>query len=321
MKEKLNAFRVVFAGTPEFSVPCLQALIDSPLNVVAVYTQPDRNAGRGLKVKMSPVKALALSAGIPVEQPNTLKADSELFKLKSYRPHIIIVVAYGLILPLSVLKVPSYGCLNVHASLLPRWRGASPIQHAILSGDAESGISYMLMNAGLDTGPIIAQRSLLIKPSWTSRHLHDALAALGAKYLVDTVYSWVNNELIVEEQEEETATKAPKIKKEDGNIDWRQSAKEIQHRVNAFNPWPIAYSYLNGELVRVYAVSVMASDAVAEPGTILNVNKSSIDVACGHQILCLTECQLAGGKVLPVAEILKSKSEWFKPGNQFSRQP
>lgn len=295
----------------------MQALLDADVEVVAVYTQPDRAAGRGLKITQSPVKQLALAANIPVEQPASLKDEGEHFKLTRYKADIMIVVAYGLILPSAVLKIPRYGCLNVHASLLPRWRGASPIQHAIKAGDAETGITYMLMDAGMDTGPILKQVPVLLKPSWNSNQLHDCLAQLGAKYLVDVIHEWVTDDIKPQAQESEYVTYAPKINKEDANLNWKDSAKRLQHTINAFNPWPVAFSYLDGNRIRIYEVAVMASEAVMEPGTIINVRDNAIDVACGHHILSLLKCQLAGGKVMPMGEILKSKRDWFAIGKQF----
>ncbi|NLG77827.1 MAG: methionyl-tRNA formyltransferase, partial [Xanthomonadaceae bacterium] len=233
-----SPFSIVFAGTPEFSVPTLKALLDSRHRVAAVYTQPDRPAGRGRQLTASPIKRVALEHGIHVEQPATLKDAAAVARLASFSADLMIVVAYGLLLPQSVLDTPRLGCVNVHASLLPRWRGAAPIQRAILAGDRETGVTIMQMDAGLDTGPMLLQRSTPIAERETSATLHDRLAAIGAEALLDALDSLP--QIVPQAQPDEGVTYAAKIRKEEARIDWSRSASEIDRMVRAFDPWPVA---------------------------------------------------------------------------------
>jgi methionyl-tRNA formyltransferase len=318
MSVKGKSLRVIFAGTPAFAVPCLQALLSSSHEVVAVYTQPDRKAGRGLRLQASPVKQLALQANVPVEQPVTLAEAQTQMRLEAYQADVMIVVAYGLILPSAVLSLPRLGCLNVHGSLLPRWRGATPMQQAILAGDAETGISFMLMDAGLDTGPVLRQQVVSLDPTWNTAQLHDVLAMLGAEHLLEVIQDWSDATIQAQAQRQDEVTYAPKIKKQDAEVDWSGSASVLQRLVNAYNPWPIAYSSINGQRIRIYTAKATENTTAEVAGTIVALHQDAIEVACGQNTLRLLAVQFAGGKVLPVAEILHAKRDLFTIGGQFT---
>jgi len=294
---------IIFAGTPEFAVPCLQALIDSPHNVIGVYTQPDRPAGRGRKLTASPIKQLALAHHIPVHQPLSLRTLPEQEILKSFNADLMVVVAYGLILPKAVLTIPRLGCINVHASLLPRWRGAAPIHRAILAGDTQTGIKIMQMDEGLDTGDMLLQVPCPIEPTDTAQQLHDRLAPLGAQALLTYLAAPTQKT----PQNSDQATYAAKLTKTEAEIDWSHSAIDIERRVRAFNPWPVAYTYLNGQPLRLWsAVGAGLAPPSHIPGTILTANKSGIDVATGDGVLRLLAIQLPGGKHLTATEFLNA---------------
>ncbi|WP_233172039.1 methionyl-tRNA formyltransferase [Dyella sp. ASV21] len=299
--------RVVFAGTPEFSVPCLEACRASGAEVVAVYTQPDRPAGRGRKLTPSPVKQAALEAGIPVEQPESLKSPETRATLAAYAPDLMVVVAYGLILPRKVLATPRLGCWNVHASLLPRWRGAAPIQRAILAGDAESGVDLMQMEAGLDTGPVLLERRTPISPDDTGGSLHDRLSALGAEVLAEGLARVLAGEtLAVRPQPEEGVTYAHKLDKAEARLDFTRPAAELERKVRAFDPWPVAEGEVGSELLRIWAARAVPADAVAVPGSVLGMSREGIDVACGEGALRITALQRAGGKRISAADYLNA---------------
>ena len=307
--------RIVFAGTPEFAVQPLKALLDSKHSVIAVFTQPDRPAGRGQTLHASPVKALALSHHIPIYQPILLKNPEEQAKLHALQPDLLIVVAYGLLLPKAVLDIPKFGCINIHASLLPRWRGAAPIQHAILAGDKTTGICTMQMDEGLDTGDVLLKISCTIAPQETSKTLHDKLATLGAAALLETLEKFEHNALVPEKQDPTTATYATKISKTDAKIDWQESADVIDRKIRAFNPWPVAFAELSGQTIRIWSAKLNLTATVnnkIKPGTIIEIHKDSMDVATGDGVLTLLEIQLPGGKRLPVAEILHAKKALFR---------
>lgn len=307
---------IVFAGTPEFAVPALKHLVEKGYLITAVYTKPDRPSGRGQKITQSPVKSFALIHQIPVYQPETLKDPNEQRQLADLNPDLIIVAAYGLILPASVLKIPKLGCINIHASLLPRWRGASPIQHAILSGDEQTGITIMQMDVGLDTGDILYQIRCPIEKEDTSQILHNRLAELGALALAEALERLSSGSLRATQQEESGATYAHKIKKEDGNIDWKQPAIILERKIRAFNPWPAAYTHLKEKVIRVLQANVLdgSVEPAVLPGTILQASKLGIDVVTGNQILRLTQLQLPGSKVLFVKDILNAHQDLFKSG-------
>jgi methionyl-tRNA formyltransferase len=307
----MQPLRIVFAGTPEFAVPALQALHDAGHAIVAVYTQPDRPAGRCREVASSAVKQRALALGIPVEQPPTLKAPEALRSLAAYAPDLMIVAAYGLLLPQAVLDIPGLGCLNIHGSLLPRWRGAAPIQRAVLAGDERTGISIMLMDAGLDTGPELLRRELTIGPRETGGELHDRLALLGAQTIVDAVRGWAAGSIRATPQPAAGATYAAKIRKDEARIDWTKSAAEIDRQVRAFNPWPIAETRLGGEQVRIWEARPAASEIAVEPqaaaGTVLKAPAGRIVVATGDGLLELLTVQFPGRKPLKARDILNSR--------------
>ncbi len=306
-----QALRVVYAGTPEFAVPALQALLDSRHAVVAVYTQPDRPAGRGRKLRPSPVKALAQTHDLPVEQPARLKGSETLERLAGYAPDVMVVAAYGLILPQRVLALPAHGCLNIHASLLPRWRGAAPIQRALLAGDTETGVTIMQMAPGLDTGAMLLKRACPIRDTETAASLHDRLATLGAEALLATLEQLVAGELQPEPQDEAAACYAAKLDKAEAALDWCEPAVVLARQVRGFNPWPIAYTYYQGQPLRIWAATPLAADAevaARQPGEIVAATAAGIDVATGQGILRITELQLPGGKPLAAGQFLNARS-------------
>jgi methionyl-tRNA formyltransferase len=299
--------RIVFAGTPEFAVPALRACAARG-EVVAVYTQPDRPAGRGRQVQMSPVKQAALEIGLPVQQPLNFKSEEALDLLRSHAADLMVVVAYGLILPQAVLETPRLGCWNVHASLLPRWRGAAPIQRAIAAGDTVSGVCLMQMEKGLDTGPVLLQLKTPIGPKDTGGSLHDRLSQLGAEVLRDGLtLARAGMTLQAEAQPEAGVTYARKIDKAEAKLDWALSAKTLADQIRAFNPWPVAETELQGERVRVYQAQVVADDSGKPPGTLLAAGKAGIDIACGQGALRLLALQRDGGRVQSAAEYLNAR--------------
>ncbi|GAB2804931.1 methionyl-tRNA formyltransferase [Dyella kyungheensis] len=293
--------RVVFAGTPEFSVPCLEACRASGAEVVAVYTQPDRPAGRGRKLTPSPVKQAALAAGIAVEQPESLKSEEARATLAAYAPDLMVVVAYGLILPRKVLAIPRLGCWNVHASLLPRWRGAAPIQRAILAGDDESGVDLMQMEAGLDTGPVLLERRTPISGEDTGGSLHDRLSALGADALAEGLSRVLSGEtLLPRAQPEDGVIYAHKLDKAEARLDFRRPAIELERQVRAFDPWPVAEGDVAGEMLRIWAARAIEGNGA--PGSVLGMSREGIDIACGEGALRVTALQRSGGKRITAAD-------------------
>lgn len=307
--------RIVFAGTPEFAAQHLQALLDAGREVIAVYTQPDRPAGRGQKLMPSPVKQLALQHDIPVHQPQTLRDPAAQAELASLQADLMVVVAYGLILPQAVLDMPRLACINSHASLLPRWRGAAPIQRAIEAGDAESGVTVMQMEAGLDTGPMLLKVRTPIAPDDTGGSLHDRLAALGSNAVVEAVSALEAGTLAGEIQDDSLATYAHKLNKDEARIDWTRPAVELERRVRAFHPWPICHSTLDGAAVKIHAAEPGTGHGV--PGQIIDADKNGLDVACGEGSLRLTRLQLAGGKPLAFSDLFNSRREQFATGKAF----
>jgi methionyl-tRNA formyltransferase len=306
-----SALRLVFAGTPDFSVPALEALHAAGHTIAAVYTQPDRPAGRGRALAAGPVKRRATELGLVVEQPATLKTAEAQLRLASYAPDLMVVVAYGLILPPPLLAIPTHGCLNIHASLLPRWRGAAPIQRALLAGDPRTGVCIMLMDAGLDTGPELLRYEVEIGPHETGGQLHDRLAALGATAIVEAVPSWVEGRLEARPQPETGATYASKLRKEEAPIDWSQPAVAIERQVRAFNPWPVAEATVDGEQVRVWdarALPVERGDGPRAPGQVVHAAAGRLVVATGAGDLELLTLQFPGRRPLPVREILHARA-------------
>lgn len=309
--------RIVFAGTPEFAAVHLQALLDADLTPLAVYTQPDRPAGRGQKLMASPVKQLAIAHGIPVHQPVTLRDAQAQAELAALAPDLLVVVAYGLILPQAVLDIPRLGCINSHASLLPRWRGAAPIQRAVQAGDAESGVTVMRMEAGLDTGPMLLKVSTPISADDTGGSLHDRLVTLGAAAVVEAIPQLAAGTLHGEVQDDALASYAHKLNKDEARLDWSRPAEELERLVRAFNPWPICHTTLGAAALKVYAAELVEEgqgEGQGAPGTILDASRDGLTVACGQGALRLTRLQLPGGKPLGFAELYNSRREQFAPG-------
>jgi methionyl-tRNA formyltransferase len=294
--------RVLFAGTPEFALASLQALTKAGIVPFAVLTQPDRPAGRGKRLTASPVKQFALERGIEVLQPVTLKDPATAAQIAALQPDILVVAAYGLILPQSILDIPARGCLNVHASLLPRWRGAAPIQAAILAGDDETGVSLMAMTAGLDCGPVYVEEPITIGPEETAGELHDRLAALGGELLVRHFDAIVSGTLQAQPQDDDRATYAPKIGKQDARLDWREPAAVLQRRVRAYNPVPGAFFLLDDTAVKCWRAGVVAGSDEAEPGDVLSAGRDGIVVACGRDALRLDSLQRPGKRPVTAAE-------------------
>ena len=301
--------RIVFAGTPDFAVPCLRAAARHG-EVVAVYTQPDRPAGRGRGLAPSPVKRVAQELGIAVRQPENFRSVASKAELRELQPDLMVVVAYGLILPQSVLDIPAHGCWNVHASLLPRWRGAAPIQRAIQAGDRETGVCLMRMEKGLDTGPVLLSQSLEIGAEETGGQLHDRLALLGAQVLADGLGLLRAGILPVPRpQPDEGVSYAHKLDKGEAKLDWSRPATELAATVRAFNPWPMAECRLAGERLRIHGAVALEQAHDAGPGTLLRAGREGLDVACGEGVLRIRTLQRDGGKAITAADFLNARQE------------
>ena len=301
------ALRIVFAGTPGFAVPCLRAAAARG-EVVGVYTQPDRPAGRGRQLAPSPVKVEALARQLPVFQPENFRSPEAREQLRALQPDLMVVVAYGLILPQSVLDIPRFGCWNVHASLLPRWRGAAPIQRAIEAGDERSGVCLMQMEKGLDTGPVLLSLETAITPDDTGGSLHDRLAGLGAEVLSDGLKLLrAGMRPVPQPQPADGVTYAHKLDKAEARLDWTRPARELANRVRAFNPWPVAEAPVAGERLRIHAARALGLEHGQPPGTVLAAGREGLDVACGEGALRLLQVQREGGRVLPVADYLNAR--------------
>ncbi|WP_372875098.1 methionyl-tRNA formyltransferase [Pseudomonas sp.] len=307
-----ESLRIVFAGTPQFAAEHLKALLDSPHQIVAVYSQPDRPAGRGQKLAASPVKQLAEQHQIPVLQPQTLRDPAAQAELAALAPDLLVVVAYGLILPQAVLDIPRLGCINSHASLLPRWRGAAPIQRAIEAGDPESGVTVMQMEAGLDTGPMLLKVRTPIAADDTGGSLHDRLAGLGPQAVIQAIAGLAAGTLMGEVQDDSLATYAHKLNKDEARLDWTRPAVELERLIRAFHPWPICHSTLNGEALKVHAAEL--GEGSGAPGSLLSADKQGLTVACGQGALRLTRLQLPGGKALNFSDLYNSRREQFAVG-------
>lgn len=297
---------IVYAGTPEFAAVALQSLIDSPHNVVAVYTQPDRPAGRGRKLKAGPVKELAQQHGIEVYQPESLKSQEEQAILADLKPDVMVVAAYGLLLPREVLNIPPMGCLNIHASLLPRWRGAAPIQRAILAGDRQTGITIMQMDEGLDTGEMLYKLPTPINPDDTAAMLHDRLAELGAQAIIEALDGLQNGSLTPEAQDESQACYAKKLHKSEAAIDWQQPATRIAGQVAAFNPWPVAQTEWQGDKLRLWEAVAIDKSTTEPPGRVIQAGKEGIDIATGEGVLRVLRLQRPGGKPQAAADFINA---------------
>lgn len=295
--------KIIFAGTPEFAASALDALLKGH-QVVAVLTQPDRPSGRGMQLTASPVKQLAMEHGLPVLQPLTLKTEEAQQALAAINADVMVVAAYGLILPKSVLQRPRFGCLNIHASLLPRWRGAAPIQRAILAGDTETGITIMQMDEGLDTGDTLLKKQCAITVDETAGSLHDKLAKLGAQAIVEALHKLELGDLHAEPQEAQLATYAAKLVKSEAQLDWSQSATQLDRAVRGYFPFPIAYAFLRGTPIKILRARLVEGRKDTA-GTIIEVTKSHILVACGNGVLALETLQKPGGKALPAAQFVQ----------------
>ncbi len=313
-----DALRVAFAGTPEFAVPCLAACVATPgVEVVAVYTQPDRAAGRGRKLTASAVKDAALAARLVVEQPESFKAAEARRRLAAHRPDLLVVVAYGLILSPRVLAIPRLGGWNVHASLLPRWRGAAPIQRAILAGDRETGVGLMQMEAGLDTGPVLIERRTPIAADETGGRLHDRLAALGAEVLGAGLRRLVAGDPPTPAvQADAGVTYARKLDKAEARLDWSEPAIALERKVRAFDPWPVAETVLAGERVRVWSAQALPEAGGGLPGTVLAVDAGGIDIATGEGCLRILDLQRDGGRRMPAADWLNARADRVTAGGR-----
>ncbi|MDK2848364.1 MAG: methionyl-tRNA formyltransferase [Desulfuromonadales bacterium] len=299
--------RTIFMGTPDFALPTLQGLIEAGVNLRGVFTQPDRPRGRGKVLTPPPVKKLALAHDLPVFQPEKLRNPATVEQIRELRPDLIVVVAYGQILPKSVLDIPQYGCINVHASLLPRYRGAAPIHKAVIDGEQVTGVTTMLMDAGLDTGDILVRRATEIGSEETAGELHDRLALLGREAMEETLRRLCDGTLKAESQDDAKSCYAPMMKKEDGLIDWSRPAAEIHNQVRGLSPWPGAFTYWNGQLLKIGRTQAeKGADAV--PGTVVSADIEGVCIACGRGVLRVCELQLAGKKKLPAGDFLRGTS-------------
>jgi len=300
--------KIVFAGTPEFAATCLEALLHSEHEIMAVYTQPDRPAGRGRKLTASPVKALALEHNLPVLQPVSLKDPQVQKTLADWNADLMVVVAYGLILPESVLTAPRLGCVNVHASILPRWRGAAPIQRAILAGDPITGVTIMRMDAGLDTGDMLDIVTCPIEPGESAQVLHDRLAVLGAQALLDTLPGLSSGTLQGKAQDESQATYAEKLQKAEAELDWQQPANVLARKVWGLNSWPVAFTRFEGQNLRIWQAVPLDQHPTGVPGEVIAESQEGIDVKTGEGILRIQQLQLPGGKPLSAGQFLNAHS-------------
>ncbi|MEX0425675.1 methionyl-tRNA formyltransferase [Providencia rettgeri] len=305
--------KIIFAGTPDFAAKHLAALLDTRHQIVGVLTRHDKPAGRGKKLTQSPVKILAEEHQIPVFQPVSLKDSENQQWIKNQNADLMIVVAYGLILPQAVLDIPRLGCLNVHGSLLPRWRGAAPIQRSIWAGDTETGVTIMQMDAGLDTGDMLYKAICPINPSDTSASLYDKLAIIGPEALIHTVEMLSSGQCTAEKQDDSLANYAEKLSKEEARINWQDDAVHIERCIRAFNPWPMSYFMVEEQLIKVWQAEVLEEAHDKQPGTIISADKKGICIATGNGILNITQLQPPGKKAMSAQDILNSRREWFTP--------
>ena len=311
-----QSLRIVFAGTPDFAARHLAALLSSEHEVIAVYTQPDRPAGRGKKLTASPVKTIALEHDIPVYQPENFKSDEAKQELADLNADIMVVVAYGLLLPQVVLDTPKLGCINVHGSILPRWRGAAPIQRSIWAGDAETGVTIMQMDIGLDTGDMLKIATLPIEASDTSASMYEKLAGLGPDALIDCLADIATGQAEPVKQDDELANYAKKLSKEEARINWNDDAAHIERRVRAFNPWPMSHFEAAENSIKVWQSRVAEQTSDKPAGTIVQADKTGIYVATGNGTLVLEQLQVPGKKAMSVQDILNSRASWFEVGTQ-----
>lgn len=310
-----KSLKIIFAGTPDFAAKHLQALLNSSHQVIGVFTQPDKPAGRGNKLTASPVKQLALQNNLPVYQPISLKDSANQQIIADLNADIMIVVAYGLILPQTVLDMPKYGCLNVHGSLLPRWRGAAPIQRACWAGDTETGITIMQMDVGLDTGDMLYKEKCHIEDDDTSATLYNKLAQIGPDALLKTLMLIIEGKANPEKQNESQVTYATKLSKQEAKLNWNLTATQLERCIRAFNPWPVSYFEINGELIKVWQANVISETTDKTPGTILRADKSGIQIATQDGVINMTLLQPAGKKPMSAQDFLNSRKAWFIVGN------
>ncbi|MCC2525462.1 methionyl-tRNA formyltransferase [Vibrio coralliilyticus] len=310
--------KIVFAGTPDFAARHLAALLSSEHEVIAVYTQPDRPAGRGKKLTASPVKNIALEHDIPVYQPENFKSDDAKQELADLNADLMVVVAYGLLLPQAVLDTPKLGCINVHGSILPRWRGAAPIQRSIWAGDQETGVTIMQMDIGLDTGDMLKITTLPIEATDTSASMYEKLAGLGPQALVECLADIADGKASPEKQDDELANYAKKLSKEEARINWSDDAEHIERCVRAFNPWPMSHFEAADNSIKVWQSRVDVQTTTEAPGTILQADKTGIYIATGKHVLVLEQLQVPGKKAMPVQDILNSRASWFEVGTQLT---
>lgn len=311
----MQPLRIIFAGTPDFAAKHLAALLKTDHEIVAVYTKEDTPSGRGKKLQPSAVKVLAQEHQLPVVQPKSLRDGEALEQLAQFNADLMIVVAYGLILPTAALETPRLGCVNVHGSLLPRWRGAAPIQRAVWAGDKQSGVTIMQMDEGLDTGPMLHKASLDIATDETSSTLYERLAELGPQALVEAIDLLAQDKLPAQIQDDEQANYAKKLSKEEAKINWQDNAAHIERCVRAFNPWPVSYFQLEQHAIKVWQSSVSEISSNAAPGTIVQADKNGIVVATSQGTICLEKLQFPGKKAMVISDILNSRKELFAPGN------
>jgi methionyl-tRNA formyltransferase len=312
-----KSLRIVFAGTPDFAARHLAALLSSQHEIIGVYTQPDRPAGRGKKLTASPVKNIALEHDIPVYQPENFKGDDAKQQLKALNADLMVVVAYGLLLPQVVLDTPKLGCINVHGSLLPRWRGAAPIQRSIWAGDKETGVTIMQMDLGLDTGDMLSIASLEIAENDTSATMYEKLAQLGPTALIDCLSTIADGSVVAEKQNDELSNYAKKLSKEEAKIDWSLDANTIERCVRAFNPWPMSFFSVTDQNVKVWqsrAEPLESSNSDVPIGTIFKADKTGIYVVTGDGAIVFEQLQIPGKKAMPVQDLLNSRKEWFEVG-------
>ncbi|UZE96129.1 methionyl-tRNA formyltransferase [Alkalimarinus alittae] len=318
IRADISSLRIIFAGTPDFAASALEALIGKGYNIVAAYTQPDRPAGRGKKMHKSPVKELAEQHNIPVYQPLNFKETADQQALSSLNADLMIVAAYGIILPKIVLETPTRGCLNIHASLLPRWRGAAPIQRAIQAGDTETGITIMQMDEGLDTGNMLWVKKTPITQDDNGGSLHDRLAQLGAEAMLEALERLDSDELKNEQQDDQQACYAHKLSKADAQIDWSQTAESIQLTIRAFNPWPVAYTVEAGERIRLFEADTVENNTDKSPGTVINKSRDGVVVACGQGAINIKKLQLPGAKAMSVSDFVNGGKAMLETDTLFT---